>query len=675
MMRMPPFLLSAGLIFWGWQTGLWAAALPMALMLEGSRCLPLRWDFSSSDFSRVSDLCALLVVAIILYFYASRQSLYIIFELIQWLPVAFFPLLLVQNYSTAEKIDMRAISLIFRRQQKKGNRTTFTEVNLNHPYLALCILAASFANLREPGFYIGLMILVAWALWPIRRKGSSPVLWSLLLVVAFHGGYAGHLGLHRLQELVERKGMEWFFDLKREVDPYRSIAALGYIGALKPSNRILFRVVPEPGSAGPFLLREASYNHYRNTQWYAHPANFSPVPSGNTSHSWRLGNPGPDPHSLRVLAPLSGDRAMLKLPTGAFQVDSLPVLEIDRNPYGAVRVEGGPGLTDYTVRFGAATPLDSRPEAKDLSVPETASLVIADIGREAGIYGLPNPSVPDRLEAFFEEQFAYTLDLDLRRGDPPLNDFLKRSRAGHCEYFATAAVLLLRSAGIPARYAVGFSVHEESPFGDRLVVRSRHAHAWALAYIDGNWRDVDVTPSGWAGLEAETAPFWQPLSDFFSWLRFRISQWRWRESRGDALRYLIWPGMGVLLFMAMRLLRKKRLHRKPLRAPSVTAPPTLPGRDSPFYRIEERLFSLGWTRTPGEPVRTWLYRLKREIPDPDSIEPLFGLVSLHYRYRFDPRGLPPREKADFEARAEQWLASDPGSRVGCPEKPAAPLEN
>ncbi|MFP4350806.1 MAG: hypothetical protein ACLFQY_21155, partial [Desulfococcaceae bacterium] len=360
MMRMPPFLLSAGLIFWGWQTDLWAAALPMALMLEGSRCLPLRWDFSSSDFSRVSDLCALLVVAIILYFYASRQSLYIIFELIQWLPVAFFPLLLVQNYSTAEKIDMRAISLIFRRQQKKGNRTTFTEVNLNHPYLALCILAASFANLREPGFYIGLMILVAWALWPIRRKGSSPVLWSLLLVVAFHGGYAGHLGLHRLQELVERKGMEWFFDLKREVDPYRSITALGYIGALKPSNRILFRVVPEPGSAGPFLLREASYNHYRNTQWYAHPANFSPVPSGNTSHSWRLGNPGPDPHSLRVLAPLSGDRAMLKLPTGAFQVDSLPVLEIDRNPYGAVRVEGGPGLTDYTVRFGAATPLDSR---------------------------------------------------------------------------------------------------------------------------------------------------------------------------------------------------------------------------------------------------------------------------------------------------------------------------
>ena len=116
--------------------------------------------------------------------------------------------------------------------------------------------------------------------------------------------------------------------------------------------------------------------------------------------------------------------------------------------------------------------------------------------------------------------------------------------------------------------------------------------------------------------------------------------------------------------MAVRLFRKVRLRRQPSPSVSITVPPAPQGEDSPFYRIEEQLSALGWTRTPGEPVRTWLNRLNRDILDPGSIETLYGLVSLHYRYRFDPRGLTPREKADFEARAEQWLASDPGGRVG-----------
>jgi transglutaminase-like putative cysteine protease len=46
--------------------------------------------------------------------------------------------------------------------------------------------------------------------------------------------------------------------------------------------------------------------------------------------------------------------------------------------------------------------------------------------------------------------------------ETPLARFLLRTRSGHCEYFATATVLLLRQLGIPARYAVGYAVHEAS---------------------------------------------------------------------------------------------------------------------------------------------------------------------------------------------------------------------
>ena len=81
-----------------------------------------------------------------------------------------------------------------------------------------------------------------------------------------------------------------------------------------------------------------------------------------------------------------------------------------------------------------------------------------------------------------------------------------RSRAGHCEYFATATVLLLREAGIPARYATGFSVQDFSRMENRSVVRERHAHAWVLAFVNGAWRDLDTTPSNWGELGKSRMP-------------------------------------------------------------------------------------------------------------------------------------------------------------------------
>lgn len=62
----------------------------------------------------------------------------------------------------------------------------------------------------------------------------------------------------------------------------------------------------------------------------------------------------------------------------------------------------------------------------------------------------------------------------------PLSTFLLKNRSGHCEYFATATTLLLREVGIPARYAIGFSVSEFSPLENQFIVRGRDSHAWTL---------------------------------------------------------------------------------------------------------------------------------------------------------------------------------------------------
>jgi transglutaminase-like putative cysteine protease len=105
---------------------------------------------------------------------------------------------------------------------------------------------------------------------------------------------------------------------------------------------------------------------------------------------------------------------------------------------------------------------------------------------------------------------SYTTDLRRDRTDvDPIEDFLFHSRAGHCERFATALVLLLRSQGIPAVLVLGFKGCEPTDEPGRYVVRQSHAHAWVEALIEdyqprpwwelvraSRWRSLDPTPSG-----------------------------------------------------------------------------------------------------------------------------------------------------------------------------------
>jgi len=89
-------------------------------------------------------------------------------------------------------------------------------------------------------------------------------------------------------------------------------------------------------------------------------------------------------------------------------------------------------------------------------------------------------------------RFAYTLVQTPTPGVEPVEDFLFNLRQGHCEYFASAMVVMLRAAGVPARLVNGFKVSEWNPIGGYYLVRQAHAHSWVEAYLrpDG-WRTLD----------------------------------------------------------------------------------------------------------------------------------------------------------------------------------------
>ncbi|HET7032605.1 MAG TPA: DUF3488 and transglutaminase-like domain-containing protein [Casimicrobiaceae bacterium] len=96
------------------------------------------------------------------------------------------------------------------------------------------------------------------------------------------------------------------------------------------------------------------------------------------------------------------------------------------------------------------------------------------------------------LEKFNKQTFFYTLAPPLL-GANPVDGFLFDTRRGFCEHYASAFVVLLRAAGIPARVVTGYQGGTINPNGDYLIVRQSDAHAWAEAMVGGQWRRFDPT--------------------------------------------------------------------------------------------------------------------------------------------------------------------------------------
>ena len=100
-----------------------------------------------------------------------------------------------------------------------------------------------------------------------------------------------------------------------------------------------------------------------------------------------------------------------------------------------------------------------------------------------------------RVEAFLRTQFRYTLDIERVSQLDPLQEFLFVRRAGHCEYFAAAMAVMLRSLGVPARVVNGFQRGEWNPYGQYYIVRYYDAHSWVEAFLpDAGWVTFDPTP-------------------------------------------------------------------------------------------------------------------------------------------------------------------------------------
>jgi len=699
-MKPPPLLLGATLLFWGWQAELLVVGAVLAALLEGARFIPIRWEFSDQDFKRIWIFCSVLMLAATAYAFTANEgpaSFSALFQnpsstnqgnagastartagaMLRWLPMVFSLFVVTQAYSTRETIPLSAISLILqrrRRQAKQRGETVTLERNIHigYPYFATCLLGASLHSAEDTQFFWGLCGLLTWALWAQRSRRFAWWLWAGTLAVAVALGYFGQQGMSQAQNYLANLYPQLIAFLRftrSGSDPIQTRTAFGRVGDLKLSPRIVIRLEPLAGSGPPRYLREASYRVFRGPVWHAGRAHerFDEVPEAPplNSNIWLLVPDKTNTAAVRIASYLEEQKqtfhaGLLPLPGGSGRLENLQAfLPPEKNGAGTVMATG-PGLVIFDAFYGPGATMDSPADTNaDLTVPGDEAPALDQVIAELRLKGqLPREVLP-AVSAFFAREFTYRTWQRTSRPrsakSTSLSRFLLETRAGHCEYFATATTLLLRQLNIPARYAVGYAVHE--PAGRKYVVRLSDAHAWCLVWDDQTqqWQDFDTTPGSWVEKEAQSATLRRWLSDAWSRLRFEWSKIWWGQT--PLRQYLLWSLVPVLAVLFYQIFFRSGRRRQRAQKRVAAAALVWPGLDSEFYQLERKLAERGVVREPGEPFATWLERALAVRSLAGLREPLRRLLWLHYRYRFDPRGLDAGERTALARGAGACLES------------------
>lgn len=184
---------------------------------------------------------------------------------------------------------------------------------------------------------------------------------------------------------------------------------------------------------------------------------------------------------------VSSERVM-ETPTGALKV---PFAEADNSRYFVYSYIGGPAVPQDAGRGR----LRESDRIHYLRLPPVDPRVIRLARDLAQGYG-SDMARARAIENHLRTQYKYSLSPLDHQPDDPLAYFLFERRAGHCEYFASAMAVMLRTLWIPARVATGFQSGAYNPLTGFQVVRASDAHAWVEAFIPGEgWVAFDPTPA------------------------------------------------------------------------------------------------------------------------------------------------------------------------------------
>ncbi|MDH3712797.1 MAG: DUF3488 and transglutaminase-like domain-containing protein [Gammaproteobacteria bacterium] len=248
-------------------------------------------------------------------------------------------------------------------------------------------------------------------------------------------------------------------------------------------------------------LRVRSFDRFDGTRWH----------TTLTGHQLWRGDSGRfsfnnGPHlapnfnqQIQVLAPLAP-----AIPGAAPAVVlHFPAAALRRTEYGTF--EAPRGLqpdTRYTVESRIARHdgrfydrISPPPRPQDTALPDDFDPHIARLAKDVTTGSANARERAIALETHLRTQYQYSLSTAFTsQNRTPLSEFLFETKHGHCEFFAAALAVMLRSLEIPTRLATGYSATTYNPITGRYEIRVLDGHAWVDAWIDDAWMLLEPTP-------------------------------------------------------------------------------------------------------------------------------------------------------------------------------------
>jgi transglutaminase-like putative cysteine protease len=290
---------------------------------------------------------------------------------------------------------------------------------------------------------------------------------------------------------------------------FSSRITLREIGELKASSRPIMHItIFSPRPVGGLKWRGDLLTAFDGRQW-TNPEPGQLLPLANAGHFDLLPSTERQPgaHISYDVELEPADSSALFL---AGTPESLDLREFDvlrgssglarlaRRPPGIFRYSAYSRLEEPPEQSRAAYPapsLDPDDAARDLQLPASLDPRIRDLAR-VWASGAPSDLASARaIETHLRTGYGYTLELPPTRTADPLANFLFVRRRGHCEYFASAMTVMLRTLGVPARLATGFQSGVYNHLTGQWLIRASDAHAWVEAWLAGRgWTTFDPTP-------------------------------------------------------------------------------------------------------------------------------------------------------------------------------------
>ena len=280
---------------------------------------------------------------------------------------------------------------------------------------------------------------------------------------------------------------------------------LGDFEEIRRDTDVVMRILSDETEASPPRWRGPAYDRYQGGEWRQSLSGVSALPCGRRGR-FLLDRPTSAPHARSEVFVEPLDTDVLFLPPASSSIDTTERY-VFVDPYLTLRTgRSRRAGRHYAVSWrhletpasspvGGVERLTTGALRLYTQVPESLSTRFHELAQRvvAGATGLEGARLAER---HLKTTYGYTLQPPERRNPDPLEDFLFESRRGHCEYFATAMVMMLRSRDVPSRLVTGFSRGQANEIGEFEVVRKTNAHAWVEVFDpQRGWVAFDPTPA------------------------------------------------------------------------------------------------------------------------------------------------------------------------------------